>query len=84
MDQRKTFGSLQDLMAILQPLFQQREMASFLVDAEGITRIEGIITAVEEQKEPGETVITLKHGDKFLLKQIIAVNGLFRADYAEC
>lgn len=84
MDQRKTFASLQELLAILRPLFQQGETASFLVDDEGITRIEGMITAVDEQKETGETVITLDHAANFLLKQIIAVNGQFRSDYSEC
>jgi hypothetical protein len=84
MDQRKTFGSLQNLKDILHYLFQQKETASLLVDSKGITRMEGIITAIEEQQDLSNTSITLNHADKILLNQIIAVNGQFRSDYSEC
>jgi hypothetical protein len=84
MDQRKTFDSLQNLKDILHYLFQQKETASLLVDSKGITRMEGIITAIEEQQDLSNTSITLNHADKILLNQIIAVNGQFRSDYSEC
>lgn len=84
MDQRQTFDSLQKLKTLLQDLYQQQEKAAFLLDQEGLTRMEGRITAIEEQSSPGLTTIVLDQGNQFLLKQVIAVNGQFRSDYSEC
>ena len=84
MDQRLTFDNLQKLKTILQDLFQQQQTASFLLDSEGLTRMEGLITSIDEQPDLSSTAITLDQKNRILLKQVIAVNGQFRSDYSEC
>jgi len=82
MDKRETFGSPQKLLAILNNLQQQQ--VSLLVDDNGLTRMEGTITAIEEESNAANAVVTINGADKILLRQIIAVNGVFRSDYSEC
>lgn len=84
MDKRETFDDLQKLKTILNTLLQQQAKASFLIDNNGLTRIEGVITAIEEQPDLNFAAITINHTDKILLKQIIAVNGQFCSNYSEC
>lgn len=82
MDKRETFGSPQKLLAILNNLQQQQ--VSLLVDDNGLTRMEGTITAIEEESNAANAVVTINGADRILLRQIIAVNGVFRSDYSEC
>ena len=84
MDKRKTFDNLLQLKNLLQTILAQKEKASFLVDNTGISRMEGLITGIEEKSSIGETIITVNQTDEILLKEIIAVNGQFRSDYSEC
>jgi hypothetical protein len=81
MDKRETFDNTDSLKNILAGLYQQKQKASFLIDQDGLTRLEGIITDMHQQDDA--TTITV--GDKLIrIKQIIAVNGIFRGDYTEC
>ena len=72
------------LKTILLQLQQQNAVASLLVDEDGLTRREGVITNVEESNDLAATRITLDQTTNITLMQIIAVNGLFRSDYSEC
>ena len=86
MDQRQTFDNYQTLKAILFSLRQQNEKASFLVEQEGLTRVEGTIAAIEDEPSTGQVMVTINNHPSaaILLKDIIAVNGIFRSDYTEC
>lgn len=84
MDKRETFGSLEKLKAILDKLRQEQEKASLLLDQEGLTRMEGFISSIDDQPDLSTTVVTLNGDAKILLRQIVAVNGQFRSDYSEC
>lgn len=81
MDKRETFANIDSLKTILSNLYQQKQKASLLIDKDGLTRVEGIITHMQQN---GSTA-TITVGDKLIaLEQIIAVNGIFRDDYTEC
>jgi hypothetical protein len=84
MDQRETFGSDKNLLAALAQIQQQHSKASLLVDDNGLTRMEGLITSIEENNRLPQTLIGINNQRSFELKNIIAVNGQFRADYSEC
>jgi hypothetical protein len=53
MDQRETFNDLQKLRAILNKLYQEQDIVSLLLDHEGLTRMEGFITSIDEQPDTG-------------------------------
>jgi hypothetical protein len=55
-----------------------------LIDNEGLTRAEGIITSINEEDDIENTGIVLNDRDTVTLKEIIGINGLFRSDYSEC
>ena len=84
MDKRETFGNLEKLRTILDKLRQEQEKASLLLDQEGLTRMEGLISSIDDQPDLSTTVVTLNGDTKILLTQIVAVNGQFRSDYSEC
>jgi hypothetical protein len=80
MDKRETFDSLQKLKNILAALQQQQQHVSLLLDNEGLSRMEGIITSMDERTD----IITVNSTDTILVNHIVAVNGQFRSDYSEC
>jgi hypothetical protein len=86
MDQRQTFKDLKELKAILENLCDQQEKASFLVDREGLTRMEGTIASLELGESLTTAIIYLNCSETSFhyLHEIIAVNGIFRSDYSEC
>lgn len=84
MDQRETFDNSHQLYEFVSAVFQQKQQAALLIDKEGLVRIEGLITAIRQQDAIDETQIVIDNREAVLLKQIIAVNGLFRSDYSEC
>jgi Mg2+/Co2+ transporter CorC len=78
MDKRETFDNLQKLKTILAAL--QQHHVSLLLDNEGLSRMEGIITSMDERTD----VITINGTNTISLNHIVAVNGQFRSDYSEC
>jgi len=82
MDKRETFKDVQQLQALLQAHLLHKEKASFLIDRDGLTRIEGTILKIEETNS--EPFVVLAEGEKLLLSEIVAVNGVFQSDYSEC
>ena len=84
MDQRETFNSAEQLFGIVSTNFQAKKPASLLIDNGGLQRIEGTITAIEKNVDLNKTNLTVAGNYKFLLEQIIGINGVFRSDYSEC
>lgn len=82
MDQRTTFQNFRQLQELLTGL--QGSHASFIVDHEGLTRLEGTITALTPADDARQSLLVLDGRTTLHLHQIIAVNGLFRWDYTEC
>jgi hypothetical protein len=84
MDIRNTIITSESFLPILKEHFNNQEKVSLLIDKEGITRAEDLIDKISYSENPLESVITLKDGLSFKIKELIAVNGLFRSDYSEC
>lgn len=84
MDKRTTFNGLGELQSLLTTLFREKSDASLLVDDKGLTRINGIITNIESASADDNSSIQLNNTESISLKNIIAVNGVFRAEYTEC
>jgi hypothetical protein len=84
MDQRTTFKDVDQLMDIINVVFKEKGKASFIIDKEGLTRMEGLITNVEQNTSSGRTVVHLQPSNYFHLDEVIAINGIFRSDYSEC
>jgi hypothetical protein len=85
MDQRSTFGNLDQLLDIITGLFKEKSRASLIIDKEGLTRMEGLITKVERNDgSVGKTIVHLHPSENFTLNDVIAINGIFRSDYSEC
>jgi hypothetical protein len=84
MDQRTTFSNLAELLEIISIAFKQKEKCSFIIDKEGLVRMEGLITKVEQNSTIERTVVHLQPANYFSLDEVIAINGIFRSDYSEC
>lgn len=84
MDQRETFNNPEQLFAIVSTIYRQKQPSSFLIDNGGLERMEGTITAIEEDQNINKTKITVAGKNEILLEHIIGINGIFRSDYSEC
>ena len=84
MDQRQTFKDSDELLSFVSQIFQQKQQASLLIDKDGLTRVEGTITAINEHNNVNETSIVVNDTIPFAIKEIIGINGIFRSDYSEC
>ena len=87
MDQRITFGTLDELKNILSDLQRTQARASLLIDRDGLTRVEGMIMSLQESNPSlGQTTFRLEGPDSapIHLQEVIAVNGIFRSDFSEC
>lgn len=81
-DIRETLPNGGSFSAQLGVLFQSKEIAGLLYEDGGVTRANGIITAIYE--ENGKKWIELNNELKIAVDSIYALNGLFRSDYSEC
>jgi hypothetical protein len=84
MDQRQTFDNSAQLLDFVTAIADKEQRAFLLIDNEGLTRAEGIITSINEEDDIENTSIVLNDRDTVTLKAIIGINGLFRSDYSEC
>ena len=84
MDKRQTFINSYELFSFVQQIFQQKQHAALLIDKEGLTRIEGTITCINQHDDVNKTKIVIDDSFPVLIKEIIGINGLFRSDYSEC
>ena len=84
MDSRKTINTTQSFLELLKGYYANQERVSLLIDQEGLTRLEGLITSVQTKDKAEDAVIQIDKGTSFSLADLIAVNGNFRSDYSEC
>jgi len=82
MDSRVTLKVNESFLEILRSCFQKKEKVSLLVDENGVERKEGFIKSIHE--DAPLISIELSDGSRIVLKNIVAVNGVFRPEYGEC
>jgi hypothetical protein len=81
-DVRETLPVKASFFDMINLLYQKQETIHVLYDENGITRASGIITQVCEQD--ARSYFVLEDGIHIYIKTLIAVNGIFAADYSEC
>ncbi|MET0464523.1 MAG: hypothetical protein ABW007_15265 [Chitinophagaceae bacterium] len=81
-DTRQTIPNGASFFTQLETLFQSKQVAGLLYEDHGVTRANGIITAL--YKEDGREWLELEGGLKIAVDTIYALNGVFRSDYSEC
>lgn len=84
MDQRQTFETNHELLTLVASIAYEKLKAFLLIDNQGLTRVEGIITSINEGDFIENARIIIDNRDTILLKEIIGINGIFRSDYSEC
>jgi hypothetical protein len=82
MDSRLTLNVNETFLQIVESSFKKGEKVHLLLDENGIERAEGLIHAVH--KDVSGISIELNDGKKIDLKNIVAINGVFRPEYGEC
>ncbi len=75
MDKRETFNTPEQLFAMIMNIYTQKKPSSFLIDTGGLERLEGTITAIEEDQNIDKNQITVAGKNKILLEQIIGTMG---------
>jgi hypothetical protein len=83
MDSRKTINTAQSFLELINEYYANQERVSLLIDQEGLTRLEGLITSVQMKDNSEDAVIQIDKGTSFSLADLIAVNGNFRSDFTE-
>ena len=81
-DTRQTIPNGASFLAQLEELFHSKQTAGLLYEDHGVTRANGLITAL--YKEDGREWMELEGGLKIAVDTIYALNGIFRSDYSEC
>ncbi|RYY51446.1 MAG: hypothetical protein EOO06_00140 [Chitinophagaceae bacterium] len=85
MDQRQTFADYNELLNILSDIHAAAKQASFLIDRDGLTRMQGNIIGINSEDANNMSVtINMDPRETIQLKEIMGVNGIFRSDYSEC
>ena len=84
MDQRQTFNNNNELLTFVTAFVNDKSEVFLLIDRQGLTRLEGVITSINNNGCNENGSITINNNDTVLLKEIIGINGLFRSDYSEC
>ena len=82
MDIRETINKNDTFLPLLQQLFNTKNRVNLLVDNNGITHTEGLITSINTSA--AQPFIEMDNGMKITLASIVAVNGTFHPDYSEC
>jgi len=81
-DVRETLPVKASFFDMIKSLYQKQETVHVLYDANGITRANGVITQLCEQDD--HTYFAFDNGTQVYIKNLVAVNGIFAADYSEC
>jgi hypothetical protein len=84
MDIRDTVITPASFFPILLDHYKTNSKVSLLIDKEGITRVEGFIAEIKTSDDVLISTIILTDQTIFQIKDVIAVNGLFKSDYSEC
>jgi hypothetical protein len=82
MDKKLTLDVNETFISLLLEIQTAQKKANFLLDSNGMARAEGFVDKVVSK---GTTsYVELKGGTKLAIKSIVAINGVFLPDYAEC
>jgi hypothetical protein len=84
MDQRQTFGNLDELKVILDKCYNEHTPVALLADHDGLFRVSGNIATAITDTPLTDAVLKLDNGSSLKLMEIVAVNGIFHSDYSEC
>lgn len=82
MDVRITISPTETYLEMLTNCMNGRQKVSMLLDEDGLTRAEGIIRTI--QADTINPYIEMEDGAKIVIKNIVAVNGVFHSSYSEC
>jgi len=82
MDARTTLNVKETFIEILKDSHRSDTRVYLLVDDDGLVRAEGFIDVIDT--ESSDPFIELDNRLKVPLQKIVAVNGLFLPEYAEC
>ena len=82
MDCRLTLGREDSFMKMLEDLFRSGEMVYLLYDKNGMTRAEGFIKTIHADSPT--PFVEMENGLIIILKDIVALNGIFLPEYGEC
>jgi hypothetical protein len=81
-DIRETLPANGNFYEIILSLYQKKETINILYDDKGLTRANGSINYLSEDKE--HPYLVLDNGVQINIPSIVAVNGIFASDYSEC
>ena len=84
MDIRNPVISADYFLMALAEYQENHQPVSLLLDQQGLARMEGFVVNIHADEVLLKTTIELDNGHTFTLKDLLAVNGLFRSDYSEC
>lgn len=82
MDTRVTISDKQSFFQLLKQLYEDQKKVSLLYDNNGLTRYEGMISAILNGSS--RPCLLMQDGTKIDIPAVIAVNGIFAPDYSEC
>ncbi len=82
MDTRVTISDKQSFFQLLKQLYEDQKKVSLLYDNNGLTRYEGLISAILSGSS--QPCLVMQDGTKIDIPAVIAVNGIFAPDYSEC
>lgn len=81
-DTRETLPAKGNFYEMVMTLFHEKQEAAILYEDNGVTRANGLITAVFEKD--GKHWLRLDDGLEIAIDTIYAINGTFSSDYSEC
>lgn len=82
MDLRKTLSVNESFVEMLMDCKNREAKAEMILDINGLERAEGIIKQI--YPDDSNPYVELQDGRKIAEKTIIALNGIFRPEYAGC
>ena len=82
MDKRGTLAANESFIEKLKTCYSSKEKVSMILDTGGLERAGGMIKEVHFDAQP--PFIELNDGTKINVHTIVAINGTFLPDYAEC
>lgn len=82
MDKRITLANNNDFIEMLRNCADNGEKVSLLLDENGLTRAEGLIKHMQLDSE--QPYFEIENGQQIKCSSIVALNGIFLDDYAQC
>ena len=81
-DSRETLPVNSNFYQLVVQCFEQKVQAGILYEDNGVTRANGMITAVFEKD--GKRWMQLDNKLDITIDSLYAINGIFASDYSEC